>query len=114
VLTGARDRRPKFATYTIKRTIAVPSERIDQLVRWLSTDAGYINAAHVCCNMPGRPIAQGLRLVRGPVVVDLMIQCGRIRLGAPPTWDDEPVVEGNISEELYRFVDSLIKSPCSR
>lgn len=114
VLTKARSRRPKFATFTIKRSRAVPSERIDELVHWLSTDAGYVDSDYLCCPVASWPNALGLRLMRGPVVLDFVVQCGQIALGVPPTLEGPSAVEtGIVSREAIPFLASLYKRGCS-
>ncbi|NVB79130.1 MAG: hypothetical protein HOV81_12085 [Kofleriaceae bacterium] len=114
VLTKRRSRRPQFATFTIKRTMSVPAQRIDELVRWLSTDAGYVNDGYACCPVASWPNALGLRLARGPVVLDFVIQCGQIALGAPPTLDDASAVEtGYLASEVIPVLASLYKRGCS-
>jgi hypothetical protein len=114
VFTKRRNRRPKFATFTIRRTMSVPAQRIDELVRWLSTDAGYVNDGYACCPVASWPNALGLRLARGPVVLDFVIQCGQIALGAPPTLDDSSAVEtGYLASEVIPVLASLYKRGCS-
>jgi hypothetical protein len=109
VPTKARDRRPRFATFTIKRTITVPSTRTDELVHWLSTDAGYVTGNYACC-----PVGDmGLRLMRGPVVLDFVIVCGQIALGARPTFDGSTETQRTLAEEVVLFLKSLHKGPCS-
>lgn len=76
----ANDRRPRFATRAIVRTLELSTERAAELVRWLSTDTGYVNGNYACA--ASDPL--GLRLARGPVVVDLIIDCGRIAIGDGP------------------------------
>lgn len=109
VPTKARDRRPRFATFTIERTMTVPSTRTDELVHWLSTDAGYVTGSYACC-----PVGNmGLRLMRGPVVLDFVIECGQIALGARPTFDGSTEAQGTLAEEVVLFLESMHKGPCS-
>lgn len=105
VPTRAYDRRPRFATYTIKRGIAVPSARAHQLVRWLSTDAGYVTGVYGGCGTDP-PIALGLRLARGPVRLDLVMQCGQIALGAGP-YDVAAAEMGTLAVEVIVFLETL-------
>ncbi|HEY6035867.1 MAG TPA: hypothetical protein VIV58_16445, partial [Kofleriaceae bacterium] len=115
VLTDKRDRRPKFATLAIMREVSVPSAHSDQLVRWLSTDAGYTNGEYACCPVAEPPNALGIRLTRGSVMLDFVIQCGQVALGRPPSFDNATQTEtGTLSKALVSFLESLHKSPCSR
>jgi hypothetical protein len=113
VPTKARDRRPRFVTLTIKRTMTVPSTRVDELVHWLSTDAGYVNSVYGCCPVADATSPMGLRLMRGPVVLDFVIECGRIALGAPPTFEGPTAAQGTLAVEVILFLESLHKGPCS-